>query len=372
MGKYDVAAYIWPAYTGDESRTRMFWTEGMGEWQSVKNSVKKYPEHNWPRKPLWGYVNEADPYVMEMEIEAAVDHGVNVFIYDWYWYDGRPFLENCLNDGFLKAKNKDKMKFFLMWANHDVNHTWDIRLSWDQEDVIWRGAADRTDFEAVCHRVIEKYFKEPNYYCINGEPVFQIYDLGNLIKGLGGVEETKEALEWFKQETIKAGFAGLHLQLTVYGNTLNLSGVDGSGLKTEEEIGVGLGFSSISHYQFAHFANIDRDYGEILEDVAKVWDNLEKDYKLPYFPHISVGWDNNPRFIGLRQGVVKNNTPEMVKKGFEMAKAYADSHKDQAPLITINSWNEWTETSYLEPDDLYGYGYLNAVKEVFVDDEEKK
>lgn len=23
--KYDVAAYIWPAYTGDEPRTRIFW-----------------------------------------------------------------------------------------------------------------------------------------------------------------------------------------------------------------------------------------------------------------------------------------------------------------------------------------------------------
>ena len=93
MKHYDVAAYIWPAYTGDEPRTRMFWQEGMGEWQSVKNSVSKFAGHSWPRKPLWGYVNEADPYVMEMEIEAAADHGVNVFIYDWYGYAGRPFFE---------------------------------------------------------------------------------------------------------------------------------------------------------------------------------------------------------------------------------------------------------------------------------------
>ncbi|MBR6427606.1 MAG: glycoside hydrolase family 99-like domain-containing protein, partial [Clostridia bacterium] len=69
-----------------------------------------------------------------------------------------------------------------------------------------------------------------------------------------------------------------------------------------------------------------------------------------------------------REGVVKNNTPENVKKGFVKAKEYADSHPDRPSLITVNSWNEWTETSYLEPDDKNGYGYLNAVKEVFVDE----
>ncbi len=364
MRNYDVAAYVWPAYTGDEKRSRMFWPEGMGEWQSVKNSVKKFPEHNWPRKPRWGYVNEADPYVMEMEIEAAVDHGVNVFIYDWYWFDGRPFLENCLNDGFLKAKNRDKMRFYLMWANHDANHTWDTRLSGEVEDtVIWKGAVDREEFERVCHRVIERYFSEPNYYRIDGEPVFQIYDFHNLVKGLGGIKETAEAIEWFRQETVRAGFPGLHLQLTVMGNAANLSGVDGD--KGSSDDGKQLGFSSISHYQFAHFTDIDRDYGEILEDVEKEWKELEVHWHIPYFPHISIGWDNNPRFTGMREGIVKNNTPEMVKKGLRMAKKYADAHPAQVPLITINSWNEWTESSYLEPDDLYGYGYLEAVRDVF-------
>lgn len=27
---------------------------------------------------------------------------------------------------------------------------------------------------------------------------------------------------------------------------------------------------------------------------------------------------------------------------------------------------EWTETSYLEPDTLYGYGYLEAIRNVFL------
>ena len=91
---YDVAAYIWPAYTGADKRANIFWPNGIGEWQTIQNAKPKFEGHDWPRKPLWGYVDEADPKVMEQQIAAAVSHGVNVFIYDWYWYDHRPFLEN--------------------------------------------------------------------------------------------------------------------------------------------------------------------------------------------------------------------------------------------------------------------------------------
>ena len=37
-------------------------------------------------------------------------------------------------------------------------------------------------------------------------------------------------------------------------------------------------------------------------------------------------------------------------------------------LITVNSRNEWTETSYLPPDDLYGYGYPEAIKKVLTEE----
>ena len=364
--KYDVAAYIWPAYTGDEIRTRIFWPEGIGEWQSVKNAVRKYPGDTWPRKPLWGYVNEADPRVMEMQIDAAADHGVNVFIYDWYWYDKRPFLENCLNDGYLKAKNNDRVKFYLMWANHNANYTWDIRLSHLQDGVIWNAAVDRKEFEVIAKRLIDKYFKHPSYYTIEGKPVFMIYDLENLVKGLGGADATNDALKWFRQEAIASGLPGLHLQLTHWGErTMNMSGVDGEAKRSSKEVIESLDFDSMSNYQFVHFVNIDRDYKLIMDDVRKEWARIEKEYAITYVPHISVGWDNNPRFKEFRNGIVKGNTPEEFRKALEMAKSFADAHPKQTPLITINSWNEWTETSYLEPDDLNGYGYLEAVKAVF-------
>jgi hypothetical protein len=367
---YDVAAYIWPAYTGDEPRSRIFWEEGIGEWQTVRKAKAKFDGHNWPRKPLWGYENEADPKVMKRQIDEATRHGVNVFIYDWYWYDNRPFLENCLNEGFLKAENNEKMKFYLMWANHSACTLWDIRNSHDLETYIWDGAVSRPGFEIVCRRLIEKYFCKPNYYRIDGKPVFMIYDLDNLMKGLGSLEETKAALEWFKEECVKAGLGGLHLMATKWGReNNNLSGVDcGISIKNSETIKA-LGFDSLTHYQFLHFVDIDRDYCDILHDVKKEWDEIDEEYSQTYFPHISIGWDNNPRFLDFRPGIVKNNTPENVRKGFEMAREYLDKHPDQPPLVTINSWNEWTETSYLQPDDMYGYGYLDAVKKVFGSDD---
>lgn len=364
--KYDVAAYIWPAYTGDDLRTRIFWPEGMGEWQSVKSAIAKIPGHSWPRKPLWGYVNEADPSVMEMEIKAALDHGVNVFIYDWYWYDRRPFLENCLNDGFLKASNSGDMSFYLMWANHDATQLWDKRISDDPETVIWQGSQDFAEFRRLARRNIDRYFKLPNYYRIDGKPVFMIYDVPNFVRGMGGIAEAREALDWFRAEAVAAGLPGLHLQFVMWNEgATNISGVDsGKDVPAAAFCSV-LGFDSATHYQFVHFTNIDRSYPEILDDVRKEWEKLDKTFDFPYFPHVSVGWDNNPRFNGWRPGVMRDTTPENIEAGFRMAKEYVDAHPSQPPLITVNSWNEWTETSYLEPDDRNGYGYLEAIRRVF-------
>ena len=55
------------------------------------------------------------------------------------------------------------------------------------------------------------------------------------------------------------------------------------------------------------------------------------------------------------------------ERALRMTKQYVDTHDLPARLITVNSWNEWTETSYLMPCNVFGYGYLEAVKKVFID-----
>ena len=106
-----------------------------------------------------------------------------------------------------------------------------------------------------------------------------------------------------------------------------------------------------------------REYAEILKDVEKEWDEISRDFRIPFEPHISIGWDNTPRYPNHTDNVVRGNTPEAFEHALIRAKAYGESHASS--MVTINSWNEWTETSYLEPDDLYGYGYLQAVRNIF-------
>ncbi len=371
MKHYDVGAYIWPSYTGDEPRARIFWPRGIGEWETVQDARAKYEGHAWPRKPLWGYVNEADPAVMEMEIAQAVKHGVNLFIYDWYWYDRRPFLECCLNDGFLKAANCKDMQFYLMWANHNANHLWDRRLSGSDvgNTIIWSARVNRADFEAMAERLVDTYFGLDNYYRIDGKPVFMIFRLTTFINGLGGEQAAREALDWLRGLAVKKGFPGLFIQACVSSADRMRKNVDGlpvGSIRSYPATVKALGLDGVTHYGFGSMAEPNGDYLKVLDTVAKEYAKMPRDYDVPYFPCVACGWDNNPRFPDqLMPNVITNNTPENLEKALRQAKAYVDGHPLPAPLVTINAWNEWTESSYLQPDDRNGYGYLEAVKRVF-------
>ncbi len=361
---YYVAAYIWPSCHDDPLGRKMLWPEGIGEWEVIKKGNPRYDGHYQPRQPLWGYGLDNDPEVVEKWIDAATDHGVNVFIYDWYWYNEGPFLESALNDGFLKAKNNEKMQFYIMWANHDVKYNfWNYHLYKDNTDILWDAKVDWENYKIIVDRVINQYFKRPNYFKINGEPVFSIFSIGKLVESFNGSpEETRKALDYFREKVKEAGFPGLHIQWNQGGGSMMS---DEAARNFKERVKV-MGFNSVALY---NMGGLNEDYLVYGSNSRRIREQMDSILDVPLFPCVSVGWDDTPRFPakGIKDVVHINNTPDSFAALLSKAKKYADSHPDQPGLITVNAWNEWVEGSYLLPDMLNGFGYLEAVKEVFIE-----
>lgn len=360
--QYDVAAYVWPSCHHDERFGDMLWPDRMGEWEVIKKGTPRFEGHYQPKVPLWEYEPDNDPKVMERWIETATDYGVNTFIFDWYWFGDGPFLESSLNDGFLKASNNEKMNFYLMWANHDVKQNyWNVHKYKDVDTLLWDGAVDLVNFKIIVDRVINNYFKKPNYYKIDGKPVFSIFSVANLVEGLGGLDEAADALNYFREETKNAGFPGLHIQLINFGvpNENALQSIKA------------LGANSVTKYNWGGPHPEDYvQWGVESMDKRQQWDEA---LDIPVFPNASIGWDDSPRFPhkGKADIVHYNKTPEAFASFLQKSKEYCDSHPEQPKLITIFSWNEWIEGGYLLPDMLYGYQYLEAVKKVTYGGSEK-
>jgi hypothetical protein len=361
---YYVAAYIWPSCHDDSLGREKLWSEGTGEWEVIKKGNPRFDGHYQPRQPLWGYEMDNDPKVVEKWIDVATDHGVNVFVYDWYWYEGGPYLESALNDGFLKAPNNEKMQFYIMWANHDVKYNyWNYHRYGDNTDILWNAKVDWKNYQIIVDRVIRQYFKRPNYFKINGEPVFSIFSVDKLVESFGGsVEEARKGLDYFRDEVKKAGFPGLHIQWNQGGGSV----MSEAAAKRFTDRVKTMGFNSVAMY---NMGGREEDYLVYGANSVRIREQMDAILDVPVFPCVSIGWDDTPRFPakGIKDVVHYNNTPQSFATLLSRAKKYADSHPDQPKLITINAWNEWVEGSYLLPDMLNGFGYLEAVKEVIIE-----
>ena len=358
--EYIVAAYIWPSCHDDAMGREVLWPDGEGEWEVIKKGNPRFEGHYQPRRPYWGYEHDNDPVVVEKWINTALEYGVNTFVCDWYWYDGKPFLESALNDGFLKAPSNEKMNFYIMWANHNVKRNyWNYHRYGDDTSQLWAGGVDRENFEIVVDRVINQYFKRPNYLKIDGCPVFAIFSLSALMEGLGGEEQAREALAYLREKVREAGFPDVHIQ-GMSGGPSNPSPEKLDKIVTRVK---NLELNSFALYNMGGF-NVD--YLVHCENAKMIRENLDRDIDVPVFPCVSIAWDDTPRFPHKGEEHVSryNATPENFAKALRLAKQYADEHPEQIPLISINAWNEWVEGSYLLPDEVNGFGYLEAVKSV--------
>jgi hypothetical protein len=372
---YDIAVYYFPNYHNNDNRNESRYGKGWSEWDLVKNAMPRFEGHKQPKIPEWGYTNESDPSVMEMKINAASENGIDVFIYDWYYYNDGLFLEKGLEQGFLKVNNNNKVRFALMWANHDWVDLFPRNPEIKTPPLFYSGNITPQTFDRMTDYIISGYFSKPSYWKIDGCPYFSIYELYRFIESMGGKEKAKEALDKFREKTKKAGFKDLHLNAVVWGVKI-LPGE--KELKNPSDILDYLSFNSSTSYVWIHHVSLNdfpqTDYNSVQEKYFIFCDQFAGTVKQPYYPNVTVGWDATPRCIqSVKFGnfgypcmaVMKNNTPENFKKALSVSRKWADKNINGNKVITINSWNEWTEGSFLEPEREYGYSYLNAIKEVF-------
>ncbi len=375
--KYDVATIVWPAYQ-DEPRWKELgiFNHGCGEWQNVYEGKPRFKGHYQPMVPLWGYERDDDPIAMARQIDAALAAGINVFIYDWYWYEGRPFLENALNNGFLKAPNNERMKFYLMWANHNVGNLWNNKIADKKmKKPHWSGAVSYEEFtEVLVPRFIE-YFKKTNYYKIDGKPVFMLYTPKVFIDGVGGIQKARDAFAYFRDAAKKAGFAGIHMQFNhVGGEFAPVKSPSNKNMDWQDFYSY-LQIDSVTSYNWNPLADFrgaregekNIEYEEYGNKAVACFDKLRDEIGVQFFPSITIGWDNNARFPEtVTTKITLNKSPEIYEKFLRFCKNWIDENSNAgAKLIVINAWNEWTEGGYLQPCTQFGYGYLNATARVF-------
>ena len=368
-----VVCYYFGNYHPGDPRNERTKGKGWSEWELVKAARPRFPGHHQPNVPLWGYADESDPDVMAQKISAAADHGIDAFIFDWYYYNDGPFLDRPIDQGFLKAKNNARLKFAFMWANHDWLEIQPYRRGTERK-VLYPGTVTPESFDKICDHVIQSYFRHPSYWRIDGRPYFSFYELTKLLESFGSVEATRAALDKFRSKAVAAGLPGLHLNAVVWGRPI----LPGEGKPADAaQLVKDLGFDSVTSYVWIHHVQLPKlqtDYDEVRDSYFRYWSKAEQRFDVPYFPNVTMGWDSSPRahqddefgnFGYPFMNTIGGNTPERFKEALEMTKRRILSKPSGPRIVNINCWNEWTEGSYLEPDTVHGMEYLEAVRAVF-------
>ena len=79
------------------------------------------------------------------------------------------------------------------------------------------------------------------------------------------------------------------------------------------------------------------------------------------YPVLVPNWDNTPR-RGAGGMVFYNSTPENFRKHIDEVFRLIKEKPSETNLVFLKSWNEWGEGNYMEPDLLYGHGYIDELR----------
>ena len=198
--------------------------------------------------------------------------------------------------------------------------------------------------------------------------------LYTFINSFGSTEKAAEAMEKFRTKTKAAGFKDLHLNAMQWG----LHMPDNMHARDANELIDLFNINSVDTYVWIHHTDMPEfpvtTYDYMMEKAFQYWDSAVIKYKIPYHPNVSMGWDASPRCDTSKKwekgeypffAVLTGNTPNKFETSLQKAKSFLGKQNYNPKIITINSWNEWTEGSYLEPDTINKMKYLEAIKKVF-------
>lgn len=309
-------------------------------WESNRpemwSQLMKHPE----RTPALGFYGQENPEVADWETKWAVEHGVSYFIYCWYRASqGEPVkmsFGSAIHDALFKSRFVDKMKFTIMWENQRKGVS---------------GVADEDDLmKNLLPFWMENYFKHPGYVKIDNKPLLFIYRPEFLIDDLGGAENVVKAFDRMRQACRDAGFAGLYI-LGEY------RGLDPEHLKLMKSLGLDYTFAYCWHVQ-------NNPTPQQAIDAQMKY--IKKTQELGILPQVVTvsqawsGWND--------EGTIWKIPPRDFKGLLQQAKDYIATFPAQelgSKTLILDNWNEWGEGHYLAPYREYGFGYLDAIRDVF-------
>lgn len=316
--RYRIGVYYFPGWSPDQ---RSRWEKQAG-----------YPE----REPVLGWYAEGHPEVADWHIKWAVENAISFFVYDWYWRDGKEELGAGLNEGFLRARYQDRMKFAVMWANHKPfsSHT-------------------PAQLLAVTDYWIERYFRRSNYLTVDGIPYVSFFSPGELIENLGSEEKTAEAIAAMRERCKAAGLPGLHVAAC--------GGPDRPATARLQRAG----FDSVTGYNYLRTgANaIHSPYRQFLLGHEAIWQSM-REASISYVPLLTVGWDARPWHGPLTERKFARSTRDFAE-ALGRLKAHLDATGQDTALL--EAWNEWGEGSYIEPNAEFGFEDVEAIRTTFAE-----
>jgi len=374
-----VTAYYFPNWHVDPQLEELH-GKGWTEWRVSQYATPRFPGHQQPKVPLWGYQDEARPEVMAQKISAAHAYGVDAFLWDWYFLADGPYRHRCLEEGFLKAPNRDKLKFAIMWANHNQVYAHPASY-WKPAEPTADGSVNAETFRKCTDYCLEHFLGQPNYLrCFGGKLYFNLYRSHAMSQEVGGADVLAGLIREFRDKVRKAGLGELHIEAMAseipgYWDALDDPEHDFSRPNAFiRKIGLD-GLTNYSwRWDFLRTGFPDVDYQGWAETNRHLPLLSNRYLCVPFNPQVQVGWDPSPRTVQSDMferksypfgSVVLNNTPERFQSMLENALECVNDENVRAEMINISCWNEWTEGAYLEPDTRYGYSYLRAVRDVF-------